>query len=1153
MVVGGVAIIAVLALFAVFAVITITAESEKPELVGGSFFVPYYDDDPTSGAVGFNVVDGGAVGRLAQVPELIGQERNNQQWVEVHNTPIGTFLVDRSNGNTSLITPGVNTARRDPTRIAPPAAGASATAGASIMAFPTEDGLYLVRRAQNPGGGYNGDVHLITEGSIAGGIEVGASELPGSLATATLVVNDAVVAGDERFAGLGEAGRYDDSLAAVTSGGALWMVLSEGGGGRVVRVSSPSADAIAKFQEASARATADEDVPPPALTISEYGGVGVDSVMTPYPSSDGVAVADPSTGDVTFWGPEGEIARVRVDGLQGADTVLPVNGGALAWFAVGTPGGSWRLVGAGPNGQVRSSDFAAAQGLDIAPPVMVGDSVFSASRRDGTVVGVNVGTGDTITVTDSGRYPLEPELDSAAAPGGGLGANDYRAVTLERHGSRISVNVPAAAKALLLDSDGTVVEVLEKGRAEPIDPNAVTDPNVRGNAEPPPPEEQEQETVGNQPANEEREGDSSLSCEITEGLEPRPPLLLPQSGARASTAVSPRWRYELVSATDCLPSFRVEIRELPNGDPEERDLARPNALNATVTGLKPSTDYEVVVIAFIGDATARSNPARYSTGEAAPDEPTNVRFTDGGNRWQLEWDACVIETQCDEPAVGFEVEWSDGSQAGSGSETVSAAGARRVVVEIDDENVGRNLCFTVVAVGARDTSSSPAPSEAGLCGVRERAPRGTATAFTVSSQQVPGQSFQEILFTPEGLTRQTFPLIMGTRGQVFVDVALPNVPGYESTTTVAWNYSDIPEGGFLTAPSSFTGISATQGSYDYVVTFRNSAGSETTNGSRPLDPISCGPVTVTISGLNFDAGSRTWPVRFTPNNPCPNGVATPALQVTAPSGCSPYPAPLSIQCNTANLNVDSASGQAFGYTIAVPDPPGFRFDGISFSPGAAILQRPNLPAFTGTVYVQSVRRETAQGTTYIVTLRSQNMPTPPSINGCEFIGRTGDLSEFRCSNPEDNQPNIPNEFRYVPGGSLPQGPYPANPGVCGGQSPSGFTQNPSGSVTFPRSCIIALKDLRGPDPSTTLPPDTTCPGPRDLSPYTPAERPDLYRPPNYSVVPIDPGGPCWDEAFDGPPITAANGMLPFGLLGATGLVLYAFGPPGRRRRRTRSA
>jgi hypothetical protein len=901
---------------------------------------------------------------------------------------------------------------------------------------------------------------------------------------------------------------------------------------------------VAKFQEESARATADQAVPPPALTINEFGSVGPDSVVTPYPASDGVAVADPSSGDITFWGPDGEIARVRVDGLQGADTVLPVDGGALAWFAIGTPGGSWRLVGAGPNGQVRSSDFSAAQGLDIAPPVMVGDSVFSASRRDGTVIGVNVGSGEAIAVTDSGRYPLEPELDSAAAPGGGLVANDYRAVTLERHGSRISINVPAAAKALLISNDGNVVEVLEKGRAEPIDPNAITDPNVRGDAEPPPPEEQEQETVGNQPANEEREGDSSLTCEITEGLEPRPPLLLPQSGARASTAVSPRWRYELVSSTDCLPSFRVEIRELPNGDAEERDLARPNALNATITELKPATDYEVVVIAFIGDATARSNPARYSTGEAAPDAPTNVRFTDTGNRWQLEWDACITEAQCDEPATGFEVEWGDGSQAGSGSETVSAAGARRVTVEINDENVGRNLCFTVVAVGARDTSSSPAPSEAGLCGVRERPPSGTAAAFTVSSQQVPGQSFQEILFTPQGLTRQTFPIIMGTRGQVFVDVTFPNVPGYETTTTVAWNFADIPEGGLLSAPSSFTGISATQGSYDYVVTFRNGAGSDTTTGSRPLDPISCGPVTVTVTGTQY-LSNKGWEVRFTPNNPCPNGVATPALLVTPPAGCAPYPAPLTTGCTSSTRGIGPGSGQVFGYTLSVTDPPGFRFDGIVLSPSAPTLQEPGpRTSFEGKAVVDQVQRESATSTAYLVRLRAERLATSPSIDGCVPVPAGGNLV-FRCDTAGGAE-NRFNDRRIVPGPSVTRGPYDPLPPKC----ELGSTVGGAGSVQL-AGCTLKLKTLLGPPPSTTEPPFTTCPGPqetvRDVYPPTDPQWAYLYFPGSFSPPRIE--GPCYNPDIDGP---APGAVLPFGLLGATGLTLYALGPPNRRRRWGRS-
>ena len=126
-IVGGVAIFAVLAIFAVFAVISVTAESEKPELVAGTFFVPFYDLDSTSGPVGFAVVDGGPAGRLSQVPEIVGQERNNQQWIRVFNSPSGSYLVDRSNGNTSLVLPSIATASATPTAIAPPQAGSQAT------------------------------------------------------------------------------------------------------------------------------------------------------------------------------------------------------------------------------------------------------------------------------------------------------------------------------------------------------------------------------------------------------------------------------------------------------------------------------------------------------------------------------------------------------------------------------------------------------------------------------------------------------------------------------------------------------------------------------------------------------------------------------------------------------------------------------------------------------------------------------------------------------------------------------------------------------------------------------------------------------------------------------------------------------------------
>jgi hypothetical protein len=127
--------------------------------------------------------------------------------------------------------------------------------------------------------------------------------------------------------------------------------------------------------------------------------------------------------------------------------------------------------------------------------------------------------------------------------------------------------------------------------------------------------------------------------------------------------------------------------------------------------------------------------------------------------------------------------------------------------------------------------------------------------------------------------------------------------------------------------------------------------------------------------------------------------------------------------------------------------------------------------------------------------------------------------------------------------------------VCGGQSPSGFLQNPGGSVTFPSpasNCKILLKDLRGPDPTTTEPPLDTCPeGPDTVRINYPKSDPRwayLYAPPNYNTGARE--GPCYDEALDGPPI--GSGVVPFGLLGATGLTLYALGSPNRRRRWGRS-
>ncbi len=127
------------------------------------------------------------------------------------------------------------------------------------------------------------------------------------------------------------------------------------------------------------------------------------------------------------------------------------------------------------------------------------------------------------------------------------------------------------------------------------------------------------------------------------------------------------------------------------------------------------------MVAFIGDLTSRSNTALFRTGEQGPEQATSLRFTDNGDRWTVEWDACTTAATCDVPATEFDVEWGDGSQIGAGSTLVAGSAPRRVTVDITDVNVGRNLCFTVTAFGAANTAASPSEQ---LCGIRERAPLG---------------------------------------------------------------------------------------------------------------------------------------------------------------------------------------------------------------------------------------------------------------------------------------------------------------------------------------------------------------------------------------------------------------------------------------------
>jgi hypothetical protein len=1041
MLLGLGALAAVVVLFAVFAIVSATTESEEPELTGGIFLVPYYNEDTTNGAVAFTAIDGGTVGRIGQVPELMAQTGNNQQWVEVYNTQSGAFLVDRSNGNTSLLLPTMTSANPVPTRLAPPGNGASA-AGAAVMGFPTDDGLFIVRAG--PSAGYPGDVHLLTASSVAGGAEVGASELPGPLATETLVEDLAVLAGDPRFSGLGDAGRITDTLAAATAGDDLYLVVVAGGNGRLIRVSAPSQQAIDEFEESLGQASSTEPAPPARLTIDELGDVSTGTVLTPLADGATVAAADPASGEVTLWSATGRGRTVAVDGLRGTSELYPVRGGSLGWFAVSTADG-WRLVGVGSKGEVRSTSVGAFSGIDIAPPVLVGSTVFTASRSDGQIVAAGIDSGASVDVWQQGVYPVDPELDFAG--GATLGTNEYSAVQLERLGSRVSVNVPAAARAVLLASDGSLVAELEKGRARPLDPNTLIDPNRRGDAEEeePDPDPEEVKAAGTfESASFEREGDSSLRCDEDIDQEPRPALLLPQTGAIAARSINPVWRYDLVSASDCLPSFRVEI------DGRAQDLARPNALSANIGGLEPDTTYEVVVISYIGDREARSNKALYRTGPTGPDPATNLRFTDDGSAWTLQWDGCTSRSdECPEPAQRFEVDWGDTSQIGSGSATVTAQQPRSVTVPITADNVGRNLCFVVVAYSASNVRSDPAE----LCGARYRAPAGVDAVLVSEVNQVPGRfpSYELVLsLTEEG--RRNFPAYFGTRSSVEINIEVVGAYSLQALWTFGGDTGPIQLGNIPTGRPDVT--------FRATFSHPNNPGSDTVQRTVQAQPFNCGPLEVRIAGTAFV--SDRWPLSFTPISPCPPGAPAPLFTVNAPPGCNPFaPTPLTRDCTTGGTLVDDGSGRAFGYSFSVIPPEGYRYDGIRFS-GERTLTRPairgSIAELTSVVKIGPVL--------YEVTLNSRDFApgTTPSISGCNLRSNVFAEYRFGCTAIADNI----GDFRTVfvnPAPSAPWGPFGTVPAEC--RVASGWTRVPADAATA-SGCQINLRKLRDPsDPGNT--------------------------------------------------------------------------------------
>ena len=404
--------------------------------------------------------------------------------------------------------------------------------------------------------------------------------------------------------------------AAVASQGDLWVLVGHGVGCQVVELApSPvGRQALVRTDRTSFGSSCDAG----ALETGTQGA----GLATP--------------GRVQLFG--SRTISVATSFTTGATRILPVTGASTdMWFMFDRPSG-WALFGTAPGGRIVGP--YSLSGLDeAADPVMPVLSAGFLYTLDQQAAGQpTLWTVDTANghMAPLGGTPQYPELNSSEQ-------DDFRGAEALVDGPRVVFNNPQSLEAVVVftDSDRPPV-VIDKSRAVEVSTTGPADLNVRsgtkqaGNGR-----NSTSTTVARAPVPVVQPVSQQVTCATTtqKPYVPQITTVAPASGAALIV-----WSYELLDQTDCEPdSWSVSVTAISGShqpaNPRRTVYGQEQIL---FTGLRPATQYEVTVTAYINKQFTVSPPATFATSPRGPDAPLSVTTTgDGQGDWVVSWVPCT--------------------------------------------------------------------------------------------------------------------------------------------------------------------------------------------------------------------------------------------------------------------------------------------------------------------------------------------------------------------------------------------------------------------------------------------------------------------------------------------------------------------------------
>jgi hypothetical protein len=516
--------------------------------------------------------------------------------------------------------------------------------------------------------------------------------------------------------------------AAAAADGDLWLLVGgpAGSGAHTIR-------SLSVPEGSSAGAV---------LSPSDHGIVqGPAAVGTATAGRDGsgrMTAAVASADRIQLFVPGASPRTLTYDAPAGVDAVLPTtNGqGTAAFLLHGADG--WSVVSVGADGSHLRGPYRVA-GLPadarLGSPAASRGALY-AIDRSGTGQIYRIGLDGTAgPVVGAGSYPL------SSFDGRIVEQSDFSDAYAVGRGSRVVFNSASHANALILFTDGSHAPLrIAKSSAVTIDAAGGAEALTRSTANPnkpagvkPPPGAAKPKPLEGAPVN------NKIDCKTAQ-QKPHIPVIT--SAVPGSRTVALVWSYPLLDNQDCYPStFVISVKLLSNNAPSPPSSVTVQAQTGTnLSGLFPSTQYEISVAAFINGVGTPSVPLRITTGPEGPAAPDGLAVSaDSSGNWHISWNSCGGVRQGCVPAQSWTVTPSycddRGVSSAPAAMTVTADPTARqqppATYRGSADLLGRGLQFQVQGTG--DAGQAGTPSATSACAYSWTPPVAGALSIQASS------------------------------------------------------------------------------------------------------------------------------------------------------------------------------------------------------------------------------------------------------------------------------------------------------------------------------------------------------------------------------------------------------------------------------------